>query len=74
MGTIEYNPEILTSLNCGILDGVLEVDFLFHPTRHSLRHLDHKKLFYVCSTMSVECTNPISILVLAVLTGLNGLI
>ena len=28
-----------------ILDGVLEVDFLFHPTRHSLRHLNHNKLF-----------------------------
>ena len=34
------------------LDDILEVDFLFHPTRHSLRHLNHNKLFnfpyYVC--------------------------
>ena len=57
------------------LDGVLEVDFLFHPTRHSLRHLNHKKLFnFALCTMSVEYTNLIPILVLAVVTGQIGLI
>ena len=33
------------------VDGVLEVDFLFHPTRHSLRQLSHNFfliLLYVC--------------------------
>ena len=31
--------------SCWSLDGVLEVDFLFHLARHSPRHLNHKKLF-----------------------------
>ena len=34
MGAIQYNPEILTSLNCVILDGVLEVDF-FIPSNQT---------------------------------------
>ena len=31
--------------SCKIRSCILYVDFLFHPTRHSLRHLNHNKVF-----------------------------
>ena len=43
------NYSVFKSQNLNLLsaslDGVLKVDFLFHPTIHSLRHLNHNKLF-----------------------------
>ena len=49
---VEVTNNYLSMYAMYILDGVLKVDFLFHPTRHSLRHLNHIKhftlLYYVC--------------------------
>ena len=39
------HPLLLLQVGRRTLDGVLEVDFLFHPNRHSLGYQNHNNLF-----------------------------
>ena len=54
----------------GAVDGVLEVDFFIPSNQTFSVASESQKNSLICSTLSVECANPIPILVLAVLTGL----